>query len=83
MTEERRAAVDEDDEVDEEHERRVAPGAVGWLQPPRGNGVSGQAEGGRKGGEISRVLGFIPLGRRRRCCRRHHRWMLRVAGPRA
>lgn len=56
--------------------------ADGWLGVAAvRSGRQARVRGrGRQGGEggISRVLGFIPLGRRHR-----HRWMLRVAGPRA
>lgn len=65
------------DESDEEESR--ADGRVGGsLSVGEKRGVQRGGEG-EKGGGISRVLGFIPLD-----CRRHrHRWMLRVAGPRA
>lgn len=73
LTEERIAAVDED-------ERRVADGTAGGGCSSLSEASKGKGTGEEQGGEdgISRVLGFIPLGRRHR-----HRWMLRVAGPRA
>lgn len=72
LTEERIAAVDED-------ERRRRMGRLG-VAVARSVRQAGERGLGRCRGEdgISRVLGFIPLGRRHR-----HRWMLRVAGPRA
>jgi len=71
LTEERIVAVDEDER-----------GGGGWVaggaaRSGRQAGVGGRRRREGEGG-ISRVLGFIPLGRRHR-----HRWMLRVAGPRA
>lgn len=50
LTEERRTAVDEDDEVDEEHERGWLGGRMGGCDPPRGNGLRGTDAGGRNGG---------------------------------
>lgn len=70
LTEERIAAVDEDEAAD-----GAAGGGCSSLVRQAGERGLGRSRG--EGG-ISRVLGFIPLGRRHR-----HRWMLRVAGPRA
>jgi len=55
----------------------------GWVAAAIGEREKGRI--GEEGDGISRVLGFIPLGcrHRRRRRRRRHRWMLRVAGPRA
>lgn len=59
--------------------RRRGERMGGWMAAARRREEEGTTGMGGEEDGISRVLGFIPLD-----CRHHrHRWMLRVAGPRA